>query len=34
MIGAAVHDPQCHFAAVNCRAAKGLFDHLVGTAVQ
>ncbi len=24
------NDPQCHFAAVNCRIAKGLFDHLAG----
>jgi len=23
-------DPFRHFAAVNCRSAKGLFDHLVG----
>jgi hypothetical protein len=23
-------DPQRHFAPVNCRTAKGLFDHLVG----
>jgi hypothetical protein len=23
-------DPQRHFAATNCRSAKGLFDHLVG----
>jgi hypothetical protein len=27
--GAAVHDPQRHFAPVNCRTAKGSFDHLV-----
>jgi hypothetical protein len=30
MIGAAVNDPQRHFATVNCRIAKGLFNHLVG----
>ena len=30
MIGAAVHDPERHFTTVNCRSAKGLFDHLVG----
>ena len=32
MIGAAVVDPQRHFAAVKCRSAKGLFDHYVGAA--
>jgi hypothetical protein len=29
--GAAVHDPQRHFATVNCRSATSLFDHFVGT---
>jgi hypothetical protein len=28
--GAAVDDPQRHFATINCRIAKGLFNHLVG----
>jgi hypothetical protein len=28
--GAAVPDPQRHFATVNYRIAKGLFDNLVG----
>jgi hypothetical protein len=28
--GAAVVDPQRHFATIFCRIAKGLFDHLVG----
>jgi hypothetical protein len=30
MIGAAVHDPERHFAIANCRTAKGLLDQLVG----
>jgi hypothetical protein len=30
MIGAAVFDPQRHFAIVNCGIAKGSLDHLVG----
>jgi hypothetical protein len=30
MIGAAVHDPNLHFAAIICCTAKGLFDHVVG----
>jgi hypothetical protein len=34
MIGAAVHDPQRHFATANYRIAKGLFDHLVGAGEQ
>jgi hypothetical protein len=28
--GEAVRDPRRHFATVNCRIAKGLFNHLVG----
>jgi hypothetical protein len=28
------HDPERHFASVNCRTAKGLFDHFVGAAEQ
>jgi hypothetical protein len=28
--GAAVHDPNRRFATLNCRGAKGLFDHVVG----
>ena len=34
LVGAAVHDPERHFATVNYRTAKGLFDHLVSAAEQ
>jgi hypothetical protein len=27
-------DPQRHFAIVNCRIAKGAFDHLVGAVIE
>jgi len=32
MTGAAVHDPERHFATVICRIAKGSFEHLVDAA--
>ena len=31
MVAAAVDDPTRHFATLNCRIAKGSFDHLVGS---
>ena len=34
MIGAAVYDPERHFATANYRNAKGLLDHLVGDGEQ
>jgi len=30
VVGTAVHDPKRRFSTINCRAAKGSFEHFVG----